>query len=73
MFIFSSVLITSSGVIGWFDKLMRLIPKPLASVMLAGILFQFGLSLFKGLETDSVRHTFCTSAHDPVYQKFIHG
>lgn len=51
VFIFSSVLITLSGVTGWFDKLMRLLPKPLASAMLAGVLFQFGLSLFKGLET----------------------
>lgn len=32
VFIFSSVLITLSGVTGWFDKLMRLLPKPLTSV-----------------------------------------
>lgn len=54
VFIFSSALITLCGVTGWFDRLMRLIPKPLASAMLAGVLFQFGLSLFKGLETQFV-------------------
>lgn len=32
---------TLSGVTGWFDKLMRLTPKPLASAMLAGVFYLF--------------------------------
>ena len=50
-FIFSSALILICGLTGWFDKLMRLIPKSLATAMLAGVLLKFGLSAFQVLET----------------------
>jgi len=50
VFLFSSALITLCGVTGWFDRLMRHLPSPLAAAMLAGVLFQFGLQLFDALQ-----------------------
>ncbi|MEH6649201.1 MAG: benzoate/H(+) symporter BenE family transporter [Motiliproteus sp.] len=51
IFLFSSTLITLCGISGWFEILMRQIPQPLASAMLAGVLLQFGINLFDALET----------------------
>ncbi|WP_027257443.1 benzoate/H(+) symporter BenE family transporter [Leisingera aquimarina] len=52
-FLLCAVLLTLTGVTGWFAALSRLIPDSLASAMLAGILFQFGLSAFTSLQTDT--------------------
>ncbi|MFQ1850034.1 benzoate/H(+) symporter BenE family transporter [Aeromonas veronii] len=46
-FVISSLLITLCGISGWFDRLMKHIPAPLAAAMLAGVLLRFGLALFK--------------------------
>ncbi|MCF5893490.1 benzoate/H(+) symporter BenE family transporter [Aeromonas veronii] len=46
-FVISSLLITLCGISGWFDRLMKHIPAPLAASMLAGVLLRFGLDLFK--------------------------
>ncbi|MFQ2086197.1 benzoate/H(+) symporter BenE family transporter [Aeromonas veronii] len=46
-FVISSLLITLCGISGWFDRLMKHIPAPLAAAMLAGVLLRFGLDLFK--------------------------
>ncbi|WP_265434561.1 benzoate/H(+) symporter BenE family transporter [Aeromonas salmonicida] len=46
-FVISSLLITLCGISGWFDRLMRHIPAPLAAAMLAGVLLKFGLDLFR--------------------------
>ena len=46
-FVVSSLLITLCGISGWFDRLMRHIPAPLAAAMLAGVLLRFGLDLFR--------------------------
>ncbi|MCE9971167.1 benzoate/H(+) symporter BenE family transporter [Aeromonas salmonicida] len=46
-FVISSLLITLCGISGWFDRLIRHIPAPLATAMLAGVLLRFGLDLFK--------------------------
>ncbi|MEN3757955.1 benzoate/H(+) symporter BenE family transporter [Aeromonas veronii] len=46
-FVISSLLITLCGISGWFDRLMKHIPAPLAASMLAGVLLKFGLDLFK--------------------------
>lgn len=46
-FVISSLLITLCGISGWFDRLMRHIPAPLATAMLAGVLLRFGLDLFR--------------------------
>lgn len=54
VFIFTAILGLIIGISGWFDKLTRLIPLPLASAMLAGILLQFGLSIFTSLQSEFV-------------------
>jgi benzoate membrane transport protein len=50
-FLFSAVLITLSGVTGWFERVMYRIPLPLAAAMLAGILFQFGVNAFDAMQS----------------------
>lgn len=49
-FLFCALLLTLTGVTGVFARLTRLIPPALASAMLAGILFRFGLGTFEALE-----------------------
>src|SRR5699024_10119210 len=44
VFLFTSVLITLSGVTGGFRKIMEWVPQHLAAAMLAGILAGFGMS-----------------------------
>lgn len=39
------------GISGYFDKLMRAIPKGITSAMMAGILFQFGTGAFKAVQS----------------------
>lgn len=51
VFMFTAALATLIGISGWFDRLARLIPLPLASAMLAGILLQFGLNIFTSLQS----------------------
>lgn len=51
-FMFSALLITLSGVTGWFERLMKYIPQSLAAAMLAGVLLQFGLSIFTSMQTE---------------------
>lgn len=51
VFIFSAVLTTLLGLSGWFDKLSRHIPLPVAAAMLAGILLKFGLDVFVSLQS----------------------
>jgi benzoate membrane transport protein len=50
-FLFSSALITLVGLSGWFDRLMRHVPKALASAMLAGVLLRFGMDMFAALSS----------------------
>lgn len=52
VFIFSGVLTVLTGVSGVFDKVMRLVPLPIACAMLAGVLFKFGLSIFDSMMND---------------------
>jgi benzoate membrane transport protein len=51
VFIFTAVLGLLIGVTGWFEKLTTLIPLPLASAMLAGILLQFGFAIFSSMQS----------------------
>ncbi|NYT57483.1 benzoate/H(+) symporter BenE family transporter [Alcaligenaceae bacterium] len=51
VFLFSSLLITLSGVTGWFQKLMQYMPRHIAAAMLAGILIRFGMDLFVAMQT----------------------
>ncbi|THF66984.1 benzoate/H(+) symporter BenE family transporter [Pseudothauera nasutitermitis] len=48
-FLFCSALIALCGFLGWFDRLMRHVPRALAAAMLAGVLLRFGLELFGAL------------------------
>ena len=52
VFIFAGVLTLLTGLSGLFDRVMRLVPLPIASAMLAGVLFQFGLSIFDSMMSD---------------------
>ncbi|MCP0913890.1 MULTISPECIES: benzoate/H(+) symporter BenE family transporter [Legionella] len=49
-FIFSAILTILAGVTGVFEKMMAHIPRSLASAMLAGILLQFGISIFTSMQ-----------------------
>lgn len=51
-YITTAIVIFIIGVTGYFDKLLKWIPQDVAAGMMAGILFQFGLGLFKA--TDSM-------------------
>lgn len=51
-FLFCSILITLCGVTGFFEKIMQLVPKSLASAMLAGVLLRFGLNTFLAMEDE---------------------
>ncbi|WP_122901158.1 benzoate/H(+) symporter BenE [Acinetobacter sp. B51(2017)] len=50
-YITSAVVIFLIGISGSFDKLLKWIPQNIAAAMMAGILFQFGLSLFKASDS----------------------
>jgi benzoate membrane transport protein len=54
VFIFTAVLGLIIGISGWFEKLTKLIPLPLASAMLAGILLQFGFAVFSSLQSQGL-------------------
>ncbi|SEA40530.1 benzoate/H(+) symporter BenE family transporter [Microbulbifer marinus] len=51
-FLFSALLTLLLGLSGTFDRITRRIPIPIASAMLAGILVQFGLSIFTSLQSN---------------------
>ncbi|MBW3698336.1 benzoate transporter BenE [Vibrio sp. T187] len=53
-FLFSSLLITLSGITGVFDKLLKHIPSSIASAMLAGVLWSFGVGIFSSLTQELV-------------------
>lgn len=50
-FVGASVLTFIFGVTGWFEKFIHRIPLQIASAMLAGVLFKFGLDVFINLKT----------------------
>lgn len=49
-YITSALVIFLIGISGYFDKLLKWIPQSIAAGMMAGILFQFGLGLFKATD-----------------------
>lgn len=49
-YIIAAIIILIIGVTGSFDKIIKHIPKGIASAMIAGILFQFGVSSFTSME-----------------------
>lgn len=50
VFLVSSTLITLCGLTGWFQKIMKWVPPPLSSAMLAGVLLRFGMDLFTAMQ-----------------------
>ncbi|GAB4159393.1 MAG: benzoate/H(+) symporter BenE family transporter [Cyanobacteria bacterium J069] len=61
-FVLSAVLITLAGFSGWFERVIDRIPIAIASAMLAGVLFRFGLDLFGAMQTQFAMTfaMFCT-------------
>lgn len=51
-FLFSSALITLSGLTGWFHRIMEFMPRSIASAMLAGILVRFGMDIFTSMQSE---------------------
>ena len=50
-YITAALIILLIGITGTFDKLIKHIPKGIAAGMMAGILFQFGINIFKSIST----------------------
>jgi len=50
-YITAALIILFIGITGTFDKLIKHIPKGIAAGMMAGILFQFGINIFKSIST----------------------
>ena len=71
-FIFSAALIIISGVTGWFEKIIDRIPISLASAMLAGILFQFGLKVFVSMQTELILCMVMFSSYLIIKQRSPH-
>lgn len=51
-FLVSGALITIAGFSGWFERSLQRIPISIASAMLAGVLFRFGLDVFVSMRTE---------------------
>ncbi len=51
-FVVSALLITLSGVTGWFEKIMNRLPVPLAAALLAGVLARFALDAFSAIPSN---------------------
>jgi len=49
-FIFASALIALCGLTGSFERLMRKVPSSLAAALLAGVLFNIGIEIFRAVE-----------------------
>ncbi|BBU32918.1 benzoate transporter (plasmid) [Burkholderia sp. THE68] len=48
-YIVAGTCIFALGLSGWFDQIVKRIPKGIACAMMAGILFQFGVNVFKAV------------------------
>jgi benzoate membrane transport protein len=46
VYLISGLVIALLGALGWFDKVIKLVPQNVALAVLAGALFKFGLGLF---------------------------
>ena len=51
-FVVSSLLITLSGVSGWFERIMHRIPLAVAAALLAGVLARFSMQAFSAAGTE---------------------
>jgi benzoate membrane transport protein len=50
-FVVSGLLIAIAGFSGWFERSLQRIPISIASAMLAGVLFRFGVEVFVSMQT----------------------
>jgi len=50
-YITAAVIVLAVGLSGYFDRLMKAIPRGIAAGMMAGILFQFGVDAFRSAAT----------------------
>jgi len=62
-FIVASALITLCGVTGWFEAIMKHLPKSLAAAMLAGVLLRFGLGIFGSLQSEPLLVTLMLAVY----------
>lgn len=53
-FMFASFLMLLVASLGWFDRLVKLIPSTLISAMLAGVLLNFGIGVFTAMQTQHI-------------------
>lgn len=53
-FMFCGLLITLSGMTGWFERIMDRIPLSIASALLAGVLVRFGMEVFVAMKSQLV-------------------
>ncbi|WP_416046743.1 benzoate/H(+) symporter BenE family transporter [Cupriavidus basilensis] len=51
-YLISAAAFVVLGLSGWFERLIRLIPRGVAAGLLAGILLQFGIKAFGGMSVD---------------------
>ena len=49
-FVVCAMMLTAVGLTGWFDTLIRKIPAGIAAALLAGILFEIGIEIFKAAQ-----------------------
>lgn len=49
-YIVCALLLTAVGLTGWFDTLMKRIPGGIAAALLAGILFEIGIEIFRAAQ-----------------------
>jgi benzoate membrane transport protein len=49
-YIVCALLLTAVGVTGWFDTLMKRVPGGIAAALLAGILFEIGVEIFRAAQ-----------------------
>jgi benzoate membrane transport protein len=54
VYLLSGLLIALLGALGWFDKVIKLVPQNVALAVLAGALFKFGLGLFTAATLEPV-------------------
>lgn len=49
-YIVCALLLTAVGLTGWFDALMKRVPAGIAAALLAGILFEIGIEIFRAAQ-----------------------
>lgn len=69
-YITAALIILAIGVSGYFDKVLKQIPRGIAAGMMAGILFQFGANAFKSAASMPLL-TFSMVAAYVIFKRFV--